>query len=352
MATCIESSEIFVPHSLQPSEFPTTIADAICLMQLPVRLTVAEAVSFKKYLQILLLEEHNFTQICLDFAQTTFIDSSGIGALVFAARITQQSNITLCLQQVKSEIKTIFALADLEDAFQIAAEPETPLSQVTPSNPDPVSPGSASPVVAMTHPSVQSRAKRWMDIMGALVGISITGVLLIPIAVAITLNNPGPIFFRQTRCGLMGRRFKVWKFRSMVTNAELLKSQVENQVKGAFFKNANDPRITQVGKFLRKTSLDELPQFWNVLMGEMSLVGTRPPTPDEIELYDVPNWQRLDVKPGMTGEWQVHGRSTVKTFEEVIQLDLRYQQRWSLGYDWQLIFKTVQILFSKNTGAF
>jgi anti-anti-sigma factor len=346
MVTCIEPSEMSVSHSsessLSPSEFPTTITDAVCLIQLPVRLTVAEAVLFKQYLQLLLQGEQKLSQMCLDFAQTTFIDSSGIGALITSARITRQLNIDLYLQHVKAEIKTIFALADLEDAFQMVPEPVPLLPEVTP----------ASPVIVMTHPSVQSQAKRWMDIVGALVGLSITGVLLIPIAIAITLNNPGPIFFGQTRCGLMGRRFKVWKFRSMVTNAEMLKSQVENEVKGAFFKNANDPRITKVGKFLRKTSLDELPQFWNVLIGDMSLVGTRPPTPDEIELYEVPNWQRLDVKPGMTGEWQVHGRSTVKTFEEVIQLDLRYQQRWSLSYDWQLICKTIQVLFSKNTGAF
>ncbi len=105
-------------------------------------------------------------------------------------------------------------------------------------------------------------------------------------------------------------------------------------------------------EFVRRTSLDELPQFWNVITGEMSLVGTRPPTPDEVERYDVPQWQRLDVKPGMTGEWQVNGRSQVRNFEEVIQLDLRYQENWSLGYDLRLIFKTILILFQKNSGAF
>jgi lipopolysaccharide/colanic/teichoic acid biosynthesis glycosyltransferase len=138
----------------------------------------------------------------------------------------------------------------------------------------------------------------------------------------------------------------------MCVDAETLKDKIPNQAEGAFFKNKNDPRITRVGKFLRRTSLDELPQFWNVIAGEMSLVGTRPPTPDEVERYDVPQWQRLDVKPGMTGEWQVNGRSQVRNFEEVIQLDLRYQENWSLGYDLQLIFKTILILFQKNSGAF
>ena len=183
-------------------------------------------------------------------------------------------------------------------------------------------------------------------------GLLITGVIFVPIAIAIKLDSPGPIFFSQTRCGWLGKEFKILKFRSMCVDAETLKDKIPNQAQGAFFKNKNDPRITRVGKFLRRTSLDELPQFWNVITGEMSLVGTRPPTPDEVERYDVPQWQRLDVKPGMTGEWQVNGRSQVRNFEEVIQLDLRYQENWSLGYDLQLIFKTILILFQKNSGAF
>jgi lipopolysaccharide/colanic/teichoic acid biosynthesis glycosyltransferase len=203
----------------------------------------------------------------------------------------------------------------------------------------------------MTHPSVQSWVKRLIDIVGAIVGLMITGILLVPIAAAITINDPGPIFFGQTRCGWMGRQFRIWKFRSMCTNAEAMKAQIKNQASGAFFKNDNDPRITKVGRILRKTSLDELPQFWNVLKGEMSLVGTRPPTPDEVERYEVPQWQRLDVKPGMTGEWQVNGRSQVRDFEDVIRLDLKYQQNWSLIYDLKLIVKTITVLFNKNSGA-
>jgi len=198
---------------------------------------------------------------------------------------------------------------------------------------------------------MQSWVKRLIDIVGAIVGLMITGILLVPIAAAITLNDPGPIFFGQTRCGLMGRQFRIWKFRSMYTNAESMKGQITNQASGAFFKNDNDPRITKVGRILRKTSLDELPQFWNVLKGEMSLVGTRPPTTDEVERYEVPQWQRLDVKPGMTGEWQVNGRSKVRDFEDVIRLDLKYQHNWSLMYDLKLIVKTVTVLFNKNSGA-
>jgi lipopolysaccharide/colanic/teichoic acid biosynthesis glycosyltransferase len=236
----------------------------------------------------------------------------------------------------------VFALTSLDQVLTI----EQPSATSTPTETL-----SSDNQLPMTHPSVQSWVKRLIDIVGAIVGLTITGILLVPIAAAITINDPGPIFFGQTRCGWMGRRFRIWKFRSMYTNAEAMKAQIKNQASGAFFKNDNDPRITKVGRILRKTSLDELPQFWNVLKGEMSLVGTRPPTPDEVERYEVPQWQRLDVKPGMTGEWQVNGRSKVRDFEDVIRLDLKYQQNWSLMYDLKLIVKTVTVLFNKNSGA-
>ncbi|KAF3885348.1 MULTISPECIES: sugar transferase [Nostocales] len=202
------------------------------------------------------------------------------------------------------------------------------------------------------HHSVSSKAKRFIDILGAIVGLSITAVLAIPIAIAIQLDNPGPIFYSQIRCGLNGRSFKIWKFRSMVVRAEELKHLVHNEVKGHYiFKNANDPRITRVGAFLRRTSLDELPQFWNVLLGEMSLVGTRPPTPDEVMHYSMHHWQRLNVKPGMTGEWQANGRSSIKDFEDIVRMDLNYQQQWSIAYDLGLILKTLKIVFQKS-GAY
>ena len=134
----------------------------------------------------------------------------------------------------------------------------------------------------------------------------------------------------------------------MVVDAEKLKHLVSNQAKGHIFKNENDPRITRVGRFLRSTSLDELPQFWNVLVGDMSLVGTRPPTPDEVAAYDDFHWQRLNVKPGLTGEWQVNGRSGVKDFDEIVRMDLDYQGKWSVVYDITLICKTIGVVFSKN----
>lgn len=191
------------------------------------------------------------------------------------------------------------------------------------------------------HPSVRSQLKRGLDLVGALVGLALTLVLLVPIAAAIWLDNPGPIFYRQVRCGFRGQPFYLWKFRSMVVNADALKHQVENQAQGLIFKNDSDPRVTRVGRWLRRTSLDEFPQFWNVLRGEMSLVGTRPPTLDEVQHYSPHHWQRLNVKPGLTGQWQAHGRSTITDFEAIVRLDLTYQAQWSLGHDLQLIWRTI-----------
>jgi exopolysaccharide biosynthesis polyprenyl glycosylphosphotransferase len=190
--------------------------------------------------------------------------------------------------------------------------------------------------------------KRCIDILGATIGLMLTALVVVPIAIVIRLDTPGPIFYRQTRCGHRGRRFQIWKFRSMVVNAEALKPQVANQSNGHIFKNDNDPRITRVGRFLRRTSLDELPQFWNVLQGDMSLVGTRPPTVNEVKQYSNHHWRRLEVKPGMTGEWQVNGRSQIADFEAIVQLDLRYLRRWSVMYDLFLIGKTVWVVLSKQ----
>lgn len=200
----------------------------------------------------------------------------------------------------------------------------------------------------LIHPAVICPVKRLIDILGAIIGLLLTGVLLLPIAIAICWDSPGPIFYSQSRCGYRGQPFRLWKFRSMQVNADVMKPAIANQASGHIFKNASDPRITKVGKFLRCTSLDELPQFWNVLQGDMSLVGTRPPTPDEVEHYTLRHWLRLDVKPGMTGEWQVYGRSQIKDFEAIVDLDLRYQARWSIGHDLFLLWKTLQVVLNRQ----
>ena len=193
--------------------------------------------------------------------------------------------------------------------------------------------------------------KRLIDIVGAIVGLSILSIIILPIAIAIKLDSSGSIFYSQIRCGYKGKRFRIWKFRSMVKNAEQLQCQVENEAIGAFFKNGNDPRMTKVGKFLRKTSLDEFPQFWNILKGDMSLVGTRPPTVEEVNQYNSRHHQRLNVKPGLTGIWQVCGRSKVLDFEKVVDLDLEYQQKWSILFDFYIIWRTILVLFSGDSGA-
>lgn len=203
----------------------------------------------------------------------------------------------------------------------------------------------AKPVV---HLSVNSRAKRLLDILGALIGLGITAAVAIPVALVMQLDNPGPIFYSQTRCGLNGRTFRIWKFRSMVVGAEQQQHLVKNEAQGQIFKNANDPRITRIGRFLRRTSLDELPQFWNVLLGDMSLVGTRPPTIKEVEKYAPHHWQRLHVKPGITGEWQANGRSNLKDFEAIVQMDLDYQRKWSVAYDLHLLLKTLKVVLNKS----
>jgi len=324
----------------KPIAYPVTLVNNTGMIHLPKRLTAAcESAILRQTFQLVIENESVPKKLILDFSQTIFIDSSGIGILMHIFRNVQNFSIELILWGIRPDIQEVFSLLDLDDVFII--EPKS----------EPLSPEVGNQIWA-THPSVRSRPKRLIDIVGALVGLSITAIILLPIVIAIQLDSPGSIFFRQTRCGLMGKRFRLWKFRSMVTNAEVLKESVVNEVEEPMFKNAQDPRVTRVGRFLRKTSLDELPQFLNVLQGDMSLVGTRPPTPDEIDRYDIPSWQRLDVKPGMTGEWQVYGRSQVSKFEDVIALDLRYQERWSLVYDMKLIVKTIFIVLTKDSGAY
>ncbi len=208
------------------------------------------------------------------------------------------------------------------------------------------------PFSRLPHVSTRSAFKRLLDVIGALVGLAILTVLFVPVAIAIRLDSPGPILYSQERFGLQGQPFRIWKFRSMVSNADELKASIANEAQGLIFKNAADPRVTRVGQILRKTSLDEFPQFWNVLAGEMSLVGTRPPTGDEVQHYSDRHWQRLDVRPGLTGQWQVSGRSAIKDFEDIVDLDLDYQLHWSPAYDVKLIVKTITTILSKRSGAY
>lgn len=196
----------------------------------------------------------------------------------------------------------------------------------------------------------EAALKRLADIVGGLAGCVITGILFLFAAPAIYINSPGPIFFSQTRIGKNGRKFKIYKFRSMYMDAEERKKELmkQNKVKdGMMFKMDNDPRIIKgIGNFIRKTSIDEFPQFFNVLKGDMSLVGTRPPTVDEWEKYEKHHRVRMAIKPGLTGMWQVSGRSSITDFEEVVALDLKYIREWSIGLDIRILLKTVKIVLT------
>ncbi|MBQ3664784.1 MAG: sugar transferase [Lachnospiraceae bacterium] len=195
--------------------------------------------------------------------------------------------------------------------------------------------------------------KRCMDIAGGLVGLLLTGIIFIFIAPMIYIKSPGPIFFKQWRVGRNGKKFQIYKFRSMYMDAEERKAELmaQNKVKdGMMFKIENDPRIIGgengkgIGNFIRNTSLDEFPQFLNVLKGDMSLVGTRPPTLDEWGKYKLHHRKRMAIKPGLTGMWQVSGRSDITDFEEVVRLDTEYINNWSVSKDIRILLKTVQVV--------
>ncbi len=190
--------------------------------------------------------------------------------------------------------------------------------------------------------------KRLLDLIGGFIGLIFTAIVTLIIAPAIRIESPGPIFFSQIRIGKNGRQFKIYKFRSMYQDAEERKQELmsHNEMDGLMFKMTNDPRITKVGRFIRKTSIDELPQFLNVLRGDMSLVGTRPPTKDEFMQYATRHKRRLSLKPGLTGLWQVSGRSDINNFEEVVKLDLEYIDRWTFWLDIKLILKTIFVVFT------
>jgi exopolysaccharide biosynthesis polyprenyl glycosylphosphotransferase len=201
--------------------------------------------------------------------------------------------------------------------------------------------------------SWQALAKTAMDFVGAAILLLFVLPIMAVAAVLIRLSSPGPVLFRQQRAGLNGQPFTMLKFRTMVTNAEQLKQELAalNEMSGPVFKVTNDPRITPIGRFLRKWSIDELPQLLNVLRGEMSLVGPRPLPVDEVRRFDDPaHRRRLSVKPGLTCLWQVSGRNDVKDFKEWVRLDLEYIDNWSLWLDLKILLRTIPAVFA-GTGA-
>ena len=190
--------------------------------------------------------------------------------------------------------------------------------------------------------------KRMLDIVGSLVGCILSIPIIAIVAIPLKLESPGPLVFKQRRVGRNGRVFYIHKLRSMYVDAEERKKELmaRNEMNGLMFKMQDDPRITKVGKFIRKTSIDELPQFFDVLRGDMSLVGTRPPTLDEYKQYESHHKRRLSMKPGITGLWQVSGRSNIEDFEEVVKLDTRYIDNWTIWQDIKILLKTVWVVFA------
>lgn len=213
------------------------------------------------------------------------------------------------------------------------------------------------PIISLTRPGLKAQqllAKRVIDFGLALLALLMLAPLLLLIALSVKLTSPGPVFFRQTRVGLGGKTFKIFKFRSMCTDAEHLLETLRAQSIYAdprLFKMEGDPRVTRIGAFLRRTSLDELPQLFNVLSGEMSLVGPRPPTLDEVALYEEHHYCRFDVKPGITGPWQVAGRNQITDFERVVELEQVYIRNWSIGKDLLILVRTIPAVLKMN-GAY
>jgi exopolysaccharide biosynthesis polyprenyl glycosylphosphotransferase len=206
------------------------------------------------------------------------------------------------------------------------------------------------PVITLHREALPSAAlffKRFLDLTGAVLGLVLAGPLMATIALLIRLDSPGPVVYSAERTGAKGRRFRCYKFRSMVSDAEHLKEELRahNQRQGPIFKLHDDPRITRVGRVIRRYSLDELPQLWNVLHGEMSLVGPRPHPVDEVNHYELHQFRRLDVKPGITGLWQITARGC-PSFELNMHLDLTYIENWSLRLDFRILTSTVRVLFA------
>jgi len=210
------------------------------------------------------------------------------------------------------------------------------------------------PLVELTAPSLkgwQLAVKRVVDVTGSVVGLIVLSPVFAVIAALVKLESPGPAFFTQERVGRGGRWFRIIKFRTMVDGAERHRDELLSQSlyrDARLFKLSSDPRTTGLGRWLRRTSLDELPQLVNVLRGDMSLVGPRPPLPSEVDLYEAHHYARFDAKPGMTGPWQVAGRNDVTDFEQVIALETAYVRGWSVWLDAKLILRTVPVVFGRR----
>lgn len=247
--------------------------------------------------------------------------------------------VTVGIEQLIVELESMGIIVDLSiQVMELEIAAEKSLNQLA-----------NYPVVTFSRKSLgynQIMMKRLLDIAGSMVGLILFGIAYLIFAPLIKMDSPGPVLFKQKRVGKNGRIFWIYKFRSMYQDAEKRKKELMqyNEMKGLMFKMEDDPRITKIGRFLRKSSIDELPQFWNVLKGDMSLVGTRPPTVDEFEQYRPEYKSRLIFPPGLTGLWQISGRSSVTDFSEVVKLDMLYIDNWAFAEDIKIILQTVAVV--------
>jgi len=206
------------------------------------------------------------------------------------------------------------------------------------------------PLMELTAPNFRGQQlvlKRVLDLLGAAVGLILASPVMLVAAILVKRDSPGPIFFTQERVGQGGKRFKIHKFRTMKVGAEQVRDELLSKSvyqDPRLFKMVGDPRITRVGQWMRRSSVDELPQLWNVLKGEMSLVGPRPPLPSEVALYEAHHYARFDVKPGITGPWQVNGRNQITDFEKIIGLETEYIREWTLLSDLGILLRTIWVV--------
>jgi exopolysaccharide biosynthesis polyprenyl glycosylphosphotransferase len=206
------------------------------------------------------------------------------------------------------------------------------------------------PLLGLTRPGLRGQQlvmKRAVDIVASAAGLMVLAPVFAMVGLAVKLSSPGPVLFSQMRVGLGGRRFRILKFRSMVVGAEHKLADLADHnicTDPRLFKIKDDPRATRLGRFLRQSSIDELPQLWNVLRGDMSLVGPRPPLPSEVALYQEHHYSRFDMRPGVTGPWQVSGRNRITDFDEVIRLERAYMRHWSIWKDLAILARTIPVV--------
>jgi exopolysaccharide biosynthesis polyprenyl glycosylphosphotransferase len=294
-----------------------------------------------------------------DFVSVGFVDvcappaPEARGHLVELARVLRDSRaetVVVCGQPSEIQLEDV-ARAALAAGCQLLALPRgVDIPGVEPG----IMWRRGQPLVTLTAPTLkgwQLVVKRAVDLVGATVGLVVAAPLMAIVAVAVKLDSLGPVFFRQERVGWGGKRFKLAKFRTMVQDAEARRDALLGQSiypDPRLFKMPADPRVTHLGRWLRRTSLDEVPQLWNVLKGEMSLVGPRPPLPSEVALYEAHHYARFDVKPGMTGPWQVSGRNEIRDFEKVVELETAYIRNWSLYVDLVLLARTMPVVIRRK----